>query len=324
VKQLEKKERPEYILAEQEQGAGQVLKIVNKPRKDIANQENTKLNLIFEEVQQKPILAEGTKQKATLVAREARLILKTAEANRRRANQLAEKAKEGVSIAVERERQIAQNLFKARQKERDSEKRSQRATFEAEEALHKLREAEENKRMADFALEEAKQRMLIAEENRRIASFILDEAKRIEKYQAKEANQLVKPVAEEVIQQARIPVKSKDSNESGIMGKQSSFNDKVISPDNKDGLQGQLNLSISPGAQGSKILLLIFSLLSYSEIKIISIERNDDTGSRIELFVKNPIPLYQVLYDLPIVQRIAGKENELQITLRSDERLSSQ
>jgi hypothetical protein len=319
MKQLDKKEQPEYKLIEHEPGTGQVLKIVDKTQKDSQNKETIEADVIFEKIHQNLKEAEQARQKATLVNRESSLRLKTAEENGHTANIMAEKTKERVSIAIERARQFAQKLFKARQKVKDAELISQRANLEAEEALNQLQKAQENKRMADFALEESKQRVREAQENQRIANFLLDEAKRREKIQAEEAKQKEKLATQGPKPNSILADKSKESDESAVLVKQSAFDDKIISPDNKDGLQGPLNLSISPGAQGSKIVRLILSLSSYSEIKIVSIDKSDDKGSRIELLVKKPMPLYQVLYGLPFVQQILEKENELQITLRSDE-----
>jgi hypothetical protein len=319
MKQVDEKERPEYKLVEQERGSGQVLKVVNKPRRDKLNEESKKANLILEEIQQKLKEAEEAKQNALLAAREAHLRLITDETNEETANLRAQKAKEKVSIAIERAKQRAQKAFEARQKEREAEKTSQRANLEAEEAVHQLQEAEENKRLANFTLEESKRRVQVAEEDKRKANFVIEELKLKEKYLVEEAKQKIKLAARESQQKDMLADKSKESDKSGVIIKQSAFDAKIISPDNKELLYGPLNLSINAGARGSKIVRLIFSLSSYSEMKIVSIDKYDDTGPRIELLVKNPMPLYQVLYGLPFVQQIVGKENELRITLRLEE-----
>jgi hypothetical protein len=319
MKQIDEKERPEYELVEHEQGSGQVLKVVNKPGKDNRNKENKKANLIFEEIQQKLKEAQEAKQRIMLATREAQLRLTTDKTNEQTANLTAQKAKVNVSIAIERAKQIEQKAFKARQKEREAEKRSQRANLEAEEALHKLQEAEENRRLANFALEESKQKVQVAEEDKRKANFVVEEFKLKERYLVEEAKQKVKLAAKETKQKNMLVDESKESDKSEVVFKQSAFDAKIISPDNKEILYGPLNLSFNPGAQGSKIVRLIVWLSSYSEMKIVSIDKFDDTGSRIELFVKKPMPLYQVLYGLPFVQQIVGKGNELLIALRPEE-----
>jgi hypothetical protein len=318
MKQLDKNEPPEYRLVEHELGTAQVLKAVNKTENKALNKENKKVSPVSKETEQNLKEAQESRQKARLLVREAHLKLMTAEAKRRSAEIIVEKAKEQMSIAVERARQISQIVVKAKQKEREAEERSQKANLQAEEAVHKLKQAEENKRMANFACDEYSRQVQAAEKNQRMAYFVVEEAKLREKYHIEEAGQRALFAAEEPESKT---ISADHFSENNIAIKELDKPvavAKLISPDDTDFIDGSVNLLIDPGAQGKQILRLIYSLSSYAEIQIVSIEKSAEEEPRIELFINKSMPLVQTLYRSPVVQQIIKKSREFKITLRPD------
>jgi hypothetical protein len=298
MKQLDEKELREYRMGKQLEEARQPPEVGTEALKETENEGKKGANFVAEEAQQNLKEVGAAKQKANLIAEEAQLRLIKAEVAKQKANLIAEEAKRKANLAIEQARQMVQEAVKARQKEKEAQEIRQRVNGAAEEAERKVKEAEEAKRVADLAVEEAQRRVLAAEEG-----------KRREKQQAEEAKQKGILASEEAKQ-------AKEPEKAGVMCKKQASGAKMIPSDNKDFLSGSVKLLIDPGARGSKILRLIDSLSDYSDIKIVSMASVAEGGPWVELFVRKPISLYQVLYSCPVVQQVAGTGSELQITMR--------
>jgi hypothetical protein len=216
---------------------------------------------------------------------------------------LIEKARQKVAAAPpedsKRQKASEANKQKASPIEEKVKERVSIAIAGAKQLAQKVFKAREKKREGD--------------KNKGMANFAVEEAQRSEKYQGKEVGQ-----------KAALADKTKESTKTGMLFNKSASDDRPIPPEDKDLICGQLTLLIDPGAPKIKILRLISLLSYYPEIKIVSIGNITDIDPRVELFVQNPQPIYQVLYSLPFVQQIVGKEKELRIKIRPDERLRGQ
>ena len=98
---------------------------------------------------------------------------------------------------------------------------------------------------------------------------------------------------------------------------------KIIPPDNNEFLSGSVKLMFNPGTAASNITRLTNSFSNYPEIQIFSTSYIKGNGSSVGLFISKPIPLYQILYKMAVVQQVASNRNELQIITRADCSISS-
>jgi hypothetical protein len=265
-------------------------------------------NLAAEEARNKAAEAEQAKQKAVLAAKEDKQKAKEANEAKLRANLSVEevKRKEKEAGNARARAEFAANEAslrggEAEQKQKEAEEARLRAAIAVEEAKKKEAEAGSAKLNAEFAADEARQKEKEAEEAKIRANLAAEETRRREKQEAKEARQVKESEKADTISQKVVPALN------------------VIPPDSKDFVSGSIKLALSPGTRGSKIMRLTNSLSNYSEIQIVSEGYIAGKGSWVGLSIKKPLPLYQILYNLAVVQQVAVTGNELQITLHNDE-----
>jgi hypothetical protein len=89
----------------------------------------------------------------------------------------------------------------------------------------------------------------------------------------------------------------------------------IISPDNNEAVDGGVTLVTNPGAHYSKIANLKKVLSTDPNVKILTTGGEMGKGSWIRLFIKKPLPLYQVLYRMPDVLVVSRKGCDIQISM---------
>ncbi len=87
----------------------------------------------------------------------------------------------------------------------------------------------------------------------------------------------------------------------------------VIPPGHDELLAGPVTLTVNPGTRSTLISYLVLSLTEDPNIEMISKEGKAAKGSFIKLFIKNPIPLFRVLYQIPVVQEVTRRGYDIHI-----------
>jgi hypothetical protein len=139
----------------------------------------------------------------------------------------------------------------------------------------------------------------------------------------KESKESVNRVVEETRQKTNRATEEakqpKKSEKAGRNGEKATSAANIIPQDNKELLSGAVTLMINPGVQSSKILYLTNSLCEKSDIHIFSTGGIAGKGSYVGLLIQKPVPLFQLLYNIAVVQQVTRKGNEIRITINNNE-----
>jgi hypothetical protein len=87
----------------------------------------------------------------------------------------------------------------------------------------------------------------------------------------------------------------------------------VIPPGHSELVKGPVTLTINSSAKSTLISYLVLSLSEDPNIQMVSKGGVTARGSWIKLFIKNPIPLFKVLYQIPIVQEVSRKGFDIHV-----------
>ncbi len=87
----------------------------------------------------------------------------------------------------------------------------------------------------------------------------------------------------------------------------------VVPPGHDELLAGPVTLTVNPGTRSTLISYLVLSLTEDPNIEMISKDGKAAKGSFIKLFIKNPIPLFRVLYQIPVVQEVSRRGYDIHI-----------
>ncbi len=87
----------------------------------------------------------------------------------------------------------------------------------------------------------------------------------------------------------------------------------VIPPSHNELLTGPVTLTINPGTRSTLISYLVLSLTEDPNIQMVSKDGKAARGSLIKLFIKNPVPLFKVLYQIPVVQEVTRKGLDIHV-----------
>jgi hypothetical protein len=88
---------------------------------------------------------------------------------------------------------------------------------------------------------------------------------------------------------------------------------RIISPGTGELLEGAVTLTIDPNAKSRLISYLTLSLSENPNIQMLATGENPGKGYWIKLFVKKPLPLYRILYFIPVVQEVALKGEDIYV-----------
>jgi hypothetical protein len=91
---------------------------------------------------------------------------------------------------------------------------------------------------------------------------------------------------------------------------------RIIKPDNSELLYGKFTLAFSPETPFAKIVDLMQSLSAEPKIKNLGTGGIAGKGSWSKISIESPIPLFWILYRLPLVRRVSWKNNAIHLEVR--------
>jgi membrane protein involved in colicin uptake len=200
----------------------------------------------------------------------------------------------------------------------------EKARLEAEEAKQRARrEAEEAREKAKRDSEEAKKAREAEAIAKREAEKAAKEKARLE---AEEAKQRAVREAEEAREKAkRDSEEAKKAREAEKRAKkEEASKGKTIAADDSELFSGAITLMVNQGTHGNNIMNLIQSLSADINIKVMSSGGALGKNPWISLSIQNSIPLFKVLYKVPVVQTVTRKGDTIMLTLNEGELIYSQ
>jgi hypothetical protein len=60
-------------------------------------------------------------------------------------------------------------------------------------------------------------------------------------------------------------------------------------------------------------------LTQVKELRLVLVSGSADEGTKIVVFAENPVPLVNMLTEMPPVERVVEKENGIEITLKANQ-----
>ena len=218
---------------------------------------------------------------------------------------------EGVKPSLKAEVEAWKEAETARQRAIVSAKAAkQRAILAFENFREKEHEVENARVRAETAIKEIDQKKQEAEDAKLKVEIASEEALQMEK-EAEKAEQKLKLAAEKL-------KLAKESEKAYQESKKTNFSGIPISIDNKELVSGSATLVLNSGVQYSKISYLTNSLRENPHISIGSSGVINGKGSWVGLTIKDHIPLYHILYNLPFVKEISLREGKIQVTIQQD------
>ncbi len=92
-----------------------------------------------------------------------------------------------------------------------------------------------------------------------------------------------------------------------------SADEKLIPPGNSELLEGPVILKVDSGAKPRLISYVALSLAENPNIQVLSQNESSNKDFQIRCLIKKPVPLFQILYFMPVVQEVRRKGNDIHI-----------
>ncbi len=92
-----------------------------------------------------------------------------------------------------------------------------------------------------------------------------------------------------------------------------SVDEKLIPPGNTELLEGPITLKVDSGAKPRLVSYVALSLAENPNIQVISQNESGNKDFQIRCLIKKPLPLFQILYFMPVVQEVRRKGNNIHI-----------
>ncbi|MCL0090835.1 hypothetical protein M1O13_02430 [Dehalococcoidia bacterium] len=191
---------------------------------------------------------------------------------------------------VEKAETDAKEAKKAREAEKKAKKEAEQATKEKAK-----REAEEAQERAEKAKREAEEAQERAEKAKREAEEA-KKAREAEKKAKKEAEQAAKEKARREAKEAK----------------------KAREAEKKAKYEGLAKLAIESPVDYDQMRELEEYLRQVQHLRLVLVGGSVKEGTKILVFAQKPIPLINVLREMPPVEQVVKKDKEIRVTLRAD------
>lgn len=145
------------------------------------------------------------------------------------------------------------------------------------------------------------------------------EARKTEAKAKKEAEQAAKETAKREAEEAKsakeAEAKAKKEAERAAKGTVKGEDEEAVSA---EFYQGIVKLTIAPPIDLGQVRKLEEYLSQVQDLRLVLIGGSVDEGTEITVSAENPVPLMDVLREIPTVEQVVKKGKKIQITLKAE------